>query len=72
MQILKRRHRQNRLPFPGMAILVAIVFLKTEYVGMLISLWLFLFAAQTKDFLLGGLKKLENEFISVWSSRGNM
>jgi hypothetical protein len=29
------------------------------YVGVLISLWLFLFAAQAKEFFLGGLKKLE-------------
>jgi hypothetical protein len=29
------------------------------YVGVLISLWLFLFAAQPKEFFLGGLKKLE-------------
>jgi hypothetical protein len=30
-----------------------------KYVGVLISLWLFLFAAQPKEFILGGLKKLE-------------
>jgi hypothetical protein len=30
-----------------------------RYVGVLISLWLFLFAAQPKDFFLDGLKKLE-------------
>jgi hypothetical protein len=30
-----------------------------EYVGVLISLWLFLFAAQQKDFFLDGLKKLK-------------
>jgi hypothetical protein len=29
------------------------------YEGVLISLWLFLFAAQTKEFFLDGLKKLE-------------
>jgi hypothetical protein len=29
------------------------------YVGVLISLWLFLFAAQAKEFFLDGLKKLE-------------
>jgi hypothetical protein len=29
------------------------------YVGVLISLWLFLFAAQSKKFFLDGLKKLE-------------
>jgi hypothetical protein len=30
-----------------------------EYVGMLISLWLFLFAAQPKEFFVAELKKLE-------------
>jgi hypothetical protein len=30
-----------------------------KYVGVLISLWLFLFAAQPKYFLLDGLTKLE-------------
>jgi hypothetical protein len=29
------------------------------YVGLLISLWLFIFAAQPKEFFLDGLKKLE-------------
>jgi hypothetical protein len=29
------------------------------YVGVLISLWLFLFAAQPNEFFLNGLKKLE-------------
>jgi hypothetical protein len=32
-----------------------------EYVGVLISLWLFLFAAQTKEFFLDGLRKLEQQ-----------
>jgi hypothetical protein len=36
------------------------------YVGVLISLWLFLFAVQPKEFFLDGLKKLE--IISEWSS----
>jgi hypothetical protein len=30
-----------------------------EHVRVLISLWLFLFAAQPKEFFLDGLKKLE-------------
>jgi hypothetical protein len=30
-----------------------------NYVGVLISLWLFLFAAQPKEFFLDGLKELE-------------
>jgi hypothetical protein len=30
-----------------------------SYIGMLISLWLFLFAAQPKEFFLDGLKRLE-------------
>jgi hypothetical protein len=29
------------------------------YVGVLINLWLFLVAAQSKEFFLDGLKKLE-------------
>jgi hypothetical protein len=33
--------------------------IRNTYVGMLISLWLFLFAAQPKEFFLDGLKKLE-------------
>jgi hypothetical protein len=36
------------------AVLIIVV-----YVGVLISLWLFLFAAQQKQFFLDGLKKLE-------------
>jgi hypothetical protein len=40
------------------------------YVGVLISLWLFLFPAQPKEFFLDGLKKLESEIISVWRSGG--
>jgi hypothetical protein len=31
----------------------------SSYVGVLIILWLFLFAAQSKEFFLNGLKKLE-------------
>jgi hypothetical protein len=31
----------------------------TKYVWVLISLWLFLFAAQPKEFFVDGLKKLE-------------
>jgi hypothetical protein len=30
-----------------------------KYVGVLISLWLFIFAARPKEFFLDGLKKLE-------------
>jgi hypothetical protein len=44
-----------------------------DYVGVLISFWLFLFAAQPKEFFLDGLKKLEQRSHKcVWSSRGNM
>jgi hypothetical protein len=51
-----------------------------KYVGALISLWLFLFAAQPKEFFLDGLKKLEQRSHkcvelrgeSVWSLGGNM
>jgi hypothetical protein len=43
------------------------------YVGVLINLWLFLFAAQAKEFFLDGLKKLEQRSQKcVWSSGGNM
>jgi hypothetical protein len=40
------------------------------YVGMLISLWLFLFAAQTKEFFLDGLKKLEQRSHKCVELRG--
>jgi hypothetical protein len=39
------------------------------YVGVLISLWLFLFAAQPKEFFLDGLKKLEQRNVEL---KGNM
>jgi hypothetical protein len=43
------------------------------YAGVLISLWLFLFAAQPKEFFLDVLKKLEQRSHKcVWSSGGNM
>jgi hypothetical protein len=47
------------------------------YVRVLKSFWLFLFliflfAAQPKEFFLGGLKKLEQWSLSLWSLRGNM
>jgi hypothetical protein len=43
------------------------------YVGVLISLWLFLFGAQPKDFFLVGLKKLEQgPRKCMWSSGENM
>jgi hypothetical protein len=42
-------------------------------VGVLINLWLFLFAVQAKEFFLDGLKKLEQRCRKcVWSSGGNM
>jgi hypothetical protein len=42
------------------------------YVGLLISLWLFLFAAQPKEFFLVGLKKLEQRSHKCVELRGNM
>jgi hypothetical protein len=42
----------------------------TPYVGVLISLWLFLFAAQPKEFLLDGLKKLEQRSHKCVELRG--
>jgi hypothetical protein len=41
------------------------------HVEVLISLWLFLFAAQRKEFFLYGLKKLEQRS-RVWSSMPSM
>jgi hypothetical protein len=40
-----------------------------HYVGVLISLWLFLFAAQPKESFLDGLKKLEQRSVEL---KGNM
>jgi hypothetical protein len=40
------------------------------YVGMPISLWLFLFAAQPKEFFLDGLKKLEQRSHKCVELRG--
>jgi hypothetical protein len=42
------------------------------YVGLLISLWFFLFAAQPKEIFLGGLKKLEQRSDKCVELRGNM
>jgi hypothetical protein len=42
------------------------------YVGVLISLWLFLFAVQPKEFFLGGLKKLEQQSHKCVELKGNM
>jgi hypothetical protein len=42
------------------------------YIGALISLWLFLFAAQAKEFFLDGLKKLEQRTHKCVELRGNM
>jgi hypothetical protein len=51
--------------------IILFIFSRASYVGVLISLWLFLlpiflFAAQPKEFFL------DDEVISVWSSGGNM
>jgi hypothetical protein len=42
----------------------------SDYVGLLISLWLFLFAAQQKQFFLDGLKKLEQRSRKCVELRG--
>jgi hypothetical protein len=42
----------------------------SQYVGVLISLWLFLFAAQPKEFFLDGLKKLEQQSHKCVELRG--
>jgi hypothetical protein len=36
-----------------------LIIVRLSYVGVLINLWLFLLAAQPKEFFLDGLKKLE-------------
>jgi hypothetical protein len=41
-----------------------------RYVGVLISLWLFLFAAQPKEFFFDGLKKLEQRSHKCMELRG--
>jgi hypothetical protein len=44
---------------------------RTEiYVGVLINVWLFLFAAQPKEFFLDGLKKLEQRSHKCVELRG--
>jgi hypothetical protein len=44
----------------------------TRYIGVLISLWLFLFAAQPKELFLDGLKKLEQRSHKCVELRVNM
>jgi hypothetical protein len=46
------------------------VALITLYLGVLISLWLLLFAAQPKEFSLDGLKKLEQRSHKCLELRG--
>jgi hypothetical protein len=41
-----------------------------NYVGVLISLWLFLFSAQPKEFFLDGLKKLQQRSHKCVELRG--
>jgi hypothetical protein len=43
-----------------------------DYVGLLISLWLFLFASQPKEFVLGELKKLEQRSHKCVELSGSM
>jgi hypothetical protein len=45
--------------------LITMIKPKPKYVTVLISLWLFLFAAQPKDFFLDGSKRLEQRSLSV-------
>jgi hypothetical protein len=42
------------------------------YVGVLISLWFFLFAARPKEFFLNVLKKLEQRSYKCVELKGNM
>jgi hypothetical protein len=60
-----------------MSFLEAKILPTERYVGVLISLWLFLFpifpfAAQPKEFFLDGLKKLEQQSHKCVEHRGNM
>jgi hypothetical protein len=41
-----------------------------KYLGVLVSFWLFLFAAQPKEFFLDGLKKLEQRSHKCVELRG--
>jgi hypothetical protein len=43
-----------------------------QYVGVLISLWLFLFAAEPNEFFLDGLMKLEQRSHKCLELRGDM
>jgi hypothetical protein len=45
---------------------------RVDVLRVLISLWLFLFAAQPKEFFLEGLKKLEQRSRKCVQLRGNM
>jgi hypothetical protein len=49
VQIEKNIEREKKDSFPAIC----------KYIGVLISLWLFLFVAPPKEFFLDGLKKLE-------------
>jgi hypothetical protein len=46
--------------------------MNVNYIGVLISLWPLLFAAQPKEFFLDGLKKLEQRSHKCVELRGNM
>jgi hypothetical protein len=52
------------------ATVIAKVALPVTYVGALISLWLFLFTAQPKEFFLDVLKKLEQRSHKCVELRG--
>jgi hypothetical protein len=43
----------------GINLAIPQTYSSAQYAGVLTSLWLFLFAAQPKEFFLDGLKKLE-------------
>jgi hypothetical protein len=49
---------------------VTLLCIVTAYVGVLKSLWLFLFATQPKEFFLDGLKKLEQRSHKCVELRG--
>jgi hypothetical protein len=54
----------------GIAIGTTSSVFQSEWVGVLISLWLFLFAAQPKEFFLDALKKLEQRSHKCLELRG--
>jgi hypothetical protein len=67
----KGRHNiSNQTTSNSFHILSNLLFTTPVYGGVLVSLWLFLFAAQPKEFFLYGLKKLEQRSHKCVELRG--